>query len=119
MHTNDIIILVLTSIAIIAGILVGILGKARCFRDLSYVAAGSVAVLATTVILAMVASASERDPMRLPVFWSAILSTSVAAGCLIAGLIGLFRRCVRRSATLVIGISILIFPIFLLVAHKP
>ncbi|MEX2607836.1 MAG: hypothetical protein WD708_10865 [Kiritimatiellia bacterium] len=118
MHTNEIIIMALMSAVLIAGILFGLMGMARCFRGLSFVAAGSIAVFATTMFFAVVASAPEREPMRLPVFWSAILSTSVAGCCLLAGFIGLFRRCVRKPSALVMGVSMLIFPIFLLVVDN-
>ena len=118
MHTNEIIIIALISAVIIGGIIFGTLGSVRGFRCLCFVSAGSIIVFASTLCLAVVASAPERESMRLPVFWSAILSACVAGCCLLAGIIGLFRPSVRKCALVVVGFSMLIPPIFFIIVSN-
>lgn len=118
MQTNELVIMALMSATIIGGILFGSLGMVNGFMGLFVLAVVSIVVFTTTMFLAVVASAPERETMRLPVFRSAILSACVAGCCLLAGLIGMFRPSVRKCALVVVGFSMLISPIFFLVVSN-
>jgi hypothetical protein len=112
MHTNEFIIIALIGTMLVGGILFGALASYRLMRGLCIMSIGAVVIFACTMYFAVVASAPDREAIRLPVFWSSIVSASTAISFLLAGIIGLYRRSVRKNALILACLSFLIIPIF-------
>ena len=116
MHTNEIIILATSGVAIVGGIACGAFAKPAAFKYIRVCAIVSVLVHAAFLAVATFVAQSFSDHssfLKLLIFFGVAASAILCVFAFLSGFVGVFRKVVRLQASIVAGISLLIIPVFL------